>query len=165
MTYYFGHVNPWWYDSFKLYDYQYLPHKDSAMVNTWHAQGYQNLNLNGAIYNLKDSDYAQPFLNIFNWDNAGAALYRMNTGDILPVHQDHYITYQRVFDIKDTKQIWRSIVFMENWSSGHYFEIDGKPFTKWCAGDYVAWNYDVPHMAANIGLTPRYTMQITGTKC
>jgi hypothetical protein len=24
------------------------------------------------------------------------------------------------------------------------------------------WTYDTPHMAANIGLEPRYTLQITG---
>ena len=32
----------------------------------------------------------------------------------------------------------------------------------WQAGDTVEWTYDLPHMAANIGLEPRYTLQITG---
>jgi len=26
----------------------------------------------------------------------------------------------------------------------------------------IEWAYDTPHMAANIGLEPRYTLQITG---
>jgi hypothetical protein len=30
------------------------------------------------------------------------------------------------------------------------------------AGDVVVWPYDTPHMAANMGLIPRYTLQITG---
>jgi hypothetical protein len=42
-------------------------------------------------------------------------------------------------------------------------EIDGNPITKWSAGDWVGWNYDTQHLAANIGMTDRYTMQITGT--
>jgi hypothetical protein len=51
---------------------------------------------------------------------------------------------------------------MEDWKSGHYFEIDGKPLVQWKRGDYAIWNYDVPHMAFNMGIEPRYTIQITG---
>ena len=58
--------------------------------------------------------------------------------------------------------IWRCIVFLEDWKSGHYLEVADKPLLGWRRGDYVAWNYDVPHFAANIGLEPRYTAQITG---
>jgi len=32
------------------------------------------------------------------------------------------------------------------------------------SGDWISWNYDTPHMAANIGTEPRYTLQITGHK-
>ena len=31
------------------------------------------------------------------------------------------------------------------------------------AGEYVLWAPDVPHAASNIGVEPRYTLQITGT--
>jgi hypothetical protein len=54
------------------------------------------------------------------------------------------------------------VVFLENWSSGHYLEIGGDVITNWTAGTVVEWAYDVPHMAANIGLLPRYTLQVTG---
>ena len=57
----------------------------------------------------------------------------------------------------------RIIVFLEDWQSGHYLEINGEPIIEWSAGDWVGWNYDTPHLAANIGMTDRYTMQITGT--
>jgi hypothetical protein len=162
MTFQRGHIAPWWDTGFKQFAYEYLPHKDPDMVAAWQAQGYHNFNLNGAIHNLNDNDYAQPFLDFFGWKNSGAALYKMNTGDVLPVHQDHYMTYRRVFDITDTSTIWRVIIFMEPWATGHYFEIAGHPIANWQAGDYVMWNYNVPHMAANIGTVPRYTMQVTG---
>lgn len=162
MTVQRGYIRPWWDNSFKQFPYEYLPHKDLDMVDTWRRQGYHNVNLNGAVHNLQDNEYAQPFLEVFGWKNAGAALYQMNTGDVLPVHQDHYITYRSVFDITDTTSIWRAIVFMEQWNTGHYFEIAGCPIVNWRAGDYVIWNFDVPHMAANMGTVPRYTMQITG---
>ena len=56
------------------------------------------------------------------------------------------------------------MIFLENWKSGHYFEIDGVPITNWTKGEYIFWEGDTPHMAANMGIEPRYTMQITGMK-
>lgn len=164
MRYRFGHIDPWWDDSFKQLEYKYLPHKDENMVLEWKAQGYANMHLNGAIHPLNDNEYATPFLDYFGWKDAGAALYQMNTGDLLPVHRDHYLTYQRVFNITDTSVIWRAIVFMDDWRSGHYFDINNTPVVNWRRGDYIAWNFDVPHMAFNMGLEPRYTLQITGTQ-
>ena len=58
--------------------------------------------------------------------------------------------------------IRRAIVFLEDWASGHYLEVDNEPVVKWSAGDVVVWEYDTPHLAANMGTTPRYTLQITG---
>tara|TARA_R110000868_G_scaffold371717_1_gene635423 strand:- start:71 stop:574 length:504 start_codon:yes stop_codon:yes gene_type:complete len=163
MRYKQGHIDPWWDDSFKEFEYLYLPHTDETMVTNWRAQGYTNLHLNGAIHSLNNNSYAKPFLDYFNWKNSGAALYKMDTGDILPTHKDHYITYQRVFNITDPSSIWRVIVFMEDWKSGHYFEIENKPIVEWRRGDYVMWNYDIDHMVFNMGIEPRYTLQITGT--
>ena len=53
-------------------------------------------------------------------------------------------------------------MLLEDWKPGHYLEVNGKPYVNWLAGKTVEWYYDVPHMAANIGLEDRYTLQITG---
>ena len=34
---------------------------------------------------------------------------------------------------------------------------------KWRKGEYVLYSADVEHAASNIGIEPRYTLQITGT--
>lgn len=164
MRYEQGHITPWWGDEFKEFEYLYLPHKDENMVLNWEAQGYTNLHLNGAIHSLNANPYAKPFLEYFNFRDSGASIYKMNTGDILPTHKDHYITYQRVFNVTDTSAIWRAIVFMEDWKSGHYFEIENKPIIQWRRGDYIMWNYDVEHMVFNMGTEPRYTLQVTGLR-
>ena len=163
MKYKIGHIDPWWNDDFKKFDYCYLPHKDNTMVDQWCLQGYTNLHLNGAIHNLHDNDYAKPFLAVFGWINSGATLYKMNTGDIIPCHTDHFITYQKKFNILDKNTIYRTVIFMEDWKSGHYFEIENTPIVGWARGDYVTWRNDAIHMASNMGLEPRFTMQITGT--
>ena len=43
-------------------------------------------------------------------------------------------------------------------------ECMGEPVVGWRAGQVVEWQYDTPHMAANIGLEDRYTLQITGVE-
>ena len=156
---------PWWFNEHTLLDYLYLPHKDEQMVQDWKAQGYANMHLNGAVYGQDRGlpDWAARFRNVFPWTNIGIAVYRMNTGDILPVHSDHYISYKKMFNILKSEDVKRAIVFLEVWKSGHYFEIDGKSISNWQKGDYVFWTGEAPHMAANFGIEPRYTMQITGT--
>lgn len=164
MTYVQGHVEPWWDDSFKKLDYQYIAIKNTYDQERWVAEGYKNVSLNGALYSMPRPmpDYSARFLEIFDWDNQGIAFFRMNTLDFFPKHQDHYISYKKMFNITDPSVIWRCIVFLEDWKSGHYLEVANEPILGWKRGDYVAWNYDVPHFAANIGLESRYTAQITG---
>jgi hypothetical protein len=166
MTHKFGHIEPWWDDSFKQLDYVYSPIKNTYDEERWVKEGYKNVTLNGALYAMPRPmpDYAIPFLTLFDWHNVGIGFFRMNTLEMFPVHQDHYISYREKFNITDTSTIWRCIVFLEDWKSGHYIEVDGSPIVNWIKGDYVMWNFNVPHFAGNFGTQPRYTMQITGTK-
>ena len=97
------------------------------------------------------------------WKDIGTSYYRMGTGTILPTHSDLYLRYVDVFKLQGQEQkIRRAIVFLEDWRPGHYFEGAGHPTVNWHAGDVIEWIYDAPHMAANLGLDPRYTLQITG---
>jgi hypothetical protein len=59
--------------------------------------------------------------------------------------------------------VYRVIVFLQDWQSGFLFEIAGDPVVQYQAGTFVLWKGDTPHMAGNLGTTPRYTLQITGT--
>jgi hypothetical protein len=87
----------------------------------------------------------------------------MGTDVILPTHQDTYFRYRDLYNTA-LEDCFRVIIFLADWSSGHMFEIDNAPVTNWKAGDYVYWESDVPHMAANMGLVKRYTLQLTGHK-
>jgi hypothetical protein len=163
MKYRFGHVTPWWTDSFKDLDYVYYPLKNTHDEARWLREGYDRITLNGGLYNMSRPmpEDAQPFLTMFDWQDVAIAFYRMNTLDALPLHTDTYTIYSKMFNVPPDS-IWRCIVFLENWKSGHYFEIGGSAHLNWQAGDYAVWNNDVPHYAGNFGTEPRYTMQITG---
>jgi hypothetical protein len=86
----------------------------------------------------------------------------METGDNLPYHSDTYKRYIKIYELEErTELIVRYIFFVEDRKPGHILEVDGS-IVDWKSGDYVAWRYDVPHLAANLGLAPRYTIQLTG---
>lgn len=86
----------------------------------------------------------------------------MRPGDVLPEHSDTYERFCFLHDIKDIAEIKRFVVFLEDWQSGHYFEIQGVPVVGWKAGTWVSWKGSTPHLAANMGQTMRYTLQLTG---
>ena len=98
----------------------------------------------------------------FNLQNIGTSFYVMRPGDILPRHQDTYARYCRHHGVR-TDQIWRAIVFLQDWQPGFLFEINDQSISGYDNGNYVIWYNDAPHMAGNVGSQPRYTLQITGT--
>ena len=160
-----GHIDPWWNNDFKTLNYHYKPTNFTPEdFDRWKTQGYDRFNLNGAMYDMSNPmpSYTQGFIKLHNWNNVGVTYFCMKSMDFLPAHQDHYTVYIKKFNIQDPSTVWRSIVFLEDWKPGHYFEINGIANTSWKAGDWVKWQYDISHTAGNIGLDNRYTAQITG---
>lgn len=167
-NWYQGQVVPWWNEDYKQLPYQYRDIKNTWDSERWDKEGYRGVTYGGNHYSSADMgddipEYAKPFLTMFDWHHNGLVFYRMDTCQTLPLHRDAYTTYAKKFNVS-AEHIWRAVVFLEDWKSGHYFEIDNQPKMPWKAGDWIAWNNDVPHHAGNYGVEPRYTMQITGIK-
>jgi len=164
MKYGFGHINPHWSDEVTEFDYHYAPVPDANAIQEWTDLGYDKFcNLQGQVfpYNKVDS-LTQPFQSLQpNWQNIGMTFFKMLPGDALPTHTDAYLKYRQMYNL-NADQVWRCVVFLEDWKTGHYFEIDSKAFVNWKAGDFVYWQNNVPHYAGNFGHEPRYTLQITG---
>jgi hypothetical protein len=161
------HINQFWDAQFKNLDYISEPFNDPESVAQWLSQGYNN-KFCGELCDMRHQlpTWADRFINIYTelgWKDIGLAFYRMGTGTVLPVHSDLYRRYIEVFDLQGREHtIKRAIVLLEDWRSGHYLEVNNVPYTDWRAGDTVEWVYNTPHMAANLGLEDRYTLQITG---
>ena len=86
----------------------------------------------------------------------------MTPGTVLPQHSDTYKKFCELHDIDDIMTIRRYLVMLEDWQSGHYFELANTAQVPWTAGDVFYWHGDCPHLAANMGHTDRYTLQLTG---
>lgn len=156
-----------WDDEFKTIDYVQEPFNDPESVNLWISQGYQ-AKICGDLADMRHRlpAWAYQFVEIYEaqgWHDVGLAIYRMHTGTVMPVHRDTYKRYIELFDLQGKETtIRRALVLLEDWKSGHYLEVNGIPYVNWRAGHTVEWYYDTPHMAANLGLEHRYSLQITG---
>jgi hypothetical protein len=158
-----GHLGRFWNDDFKQLIFVKQPVTDEE-VKTWQDMGYDHVkSFTGSMYdNSKPMpDWIATLERMFGLYNQTYTFYRMNTLEIMPVHVDHYRTYCRINNVS-TDKVCRIVMMLEDWKPGHYFELDGIGYTNWKAGDYFMWKGDVPHAASNIGVEPRYTLQITG---
>lgn len=166
MTYSFGKIKTNLIKSYKDLNYTNKPYNDLETYNKWVEIGHRYEKYTGLMI-----DQSQPIpkwcfdvCNTLPLKKTTCTLYCMTPGTILPTHIDTFSKYKQVFDLNLSTVVSRIVVFLEDWQSGHYFEIDKKPVVKWEKGDYVLWEGNIPHMAANIGSTNRYTLQITGIK-
>ncbi len=152
-----------WDEGYKAFNYVRQP-VTGAESDTWRSQGYTHENTTGKMYGNRNPMpyYVEEVAQILNLKNCGFVFYKMDTLDIMPTHVDLYKTYCKVFK-KKRNEVRRAIVFLEDWKPGHYFEVDGTAVANYRAGEYVLWSPEIPHAASNIGIEPRYTLQITGT--
>jgi len=161
------HIPKFWNDEFKQLNYTNEHFNDTVSIDRWLAQGYAN-RFTGDMCDMRNTqpDWNQRIIDIYTemgWKDIGTSYYRMGTGTVLPAHGDLYLRYIELFKLQGQEhRIRRAIVFLEDWKSGHYAEYNSTAKVDWRAGDVVEWCYDAPHMAANLGLEPRYTLQITG---
>lgn len=156
-----------WNNEFKTLSYSHEEFNDPCSVAQWQSLGFIN-KFTGDMCDMKQiqPSWNHQFVEWFRnkgWRDIGTSYYRMMPGTVLPTHSDLYKKYIEIFNLRGKEsKIKRAIVFLENWKPGHYAEYCDRPFTEWQAGDTVEWWYDTPHMAANVGSQPRYTLQVTG---
>ena len=163
-----GNIDPFWDDEYKILDYKTEEFNNQQDLTRWVYQGYRHGKFTGDMCDMRSPQpsWNDKFIKYFEnlgWQNVTTSYYRMTTATILPTHTDTYKKYIKLFKVKKTSAILRALVFLEDWDSGHYLEVNDHPITKWQQGNYIIWSQGVPHMAANIGIKPRYTLQITGT--
>jgi len=162
-------IDKFWDDEFKTLDYINEPFNDPVSVNLWISQGYQS-KICGELCDMRHKlpTWNHKFIELYEsmgWQDIGVAYYRMRTGTVMPVHSDLYKRYIEIFNLQGQEHtVNRALVLLEDWKPGHYLEANGVPVVNWQAGQVIEWTYDAPHMAANIGLEDRYTLQITGHK-
>ncbi len=159
-----GHVSKFWNDKFKSLPYNRQPITREE-ISHWRSQGYDYVkSFSGSMYDNRNPmpNWIANLKFLFGMYNQTYTFYKMDTLEIMPTHSDHFNTYCKLNNTT-SDNVERVILMLEDWKPGHYFELDGVGYVNWKAGDWFKWRGDVPHAASNIGIEPRYTLQITGT--
>ena len=158
-------ISPFWDDEYKQLDYQKEKFNDPLTVIEWQDAGFRGP-FGGWMCDMRrvQPSWNQKFIDFFSdWQDVGTSYYRMDPGSSLPTHVDTYRRYIELFGLKGREStIRRAVIFLEPWQSGHYAECNNHGYVNWIAGFTLVWDWDSPHLAANFGTTPRYTLQITG---
>ncbi|CAN5280610.1 hypothetical protein BH10PSE13_BH10PSE13_10170 [soil metagenome] len=94
-------------------------------------------------------------------DPEGSIIHQ-SPGQFIPWHYDSCACYAIKFKVPDRSKISRFLVFLEDWSWGHYVLIGNSVVHQWKSGDMITWPYHMRHLTANAGMAPKLTMQITG---
>jgi len=159
-----GHLGRFWNkESYQNLEYVKQPITKEE-IDDWVSKGYDYVkSYTGSMYDNKNPmpDWTNNIPSTFpEFRNMTFTLYRMDTLEIMPEHVDHFRTYRKLYNLEHN-ECYRMLIMLEDWKPGHYLEIDGNGFINWIAGDYFIWRAEVPHAASNIGIDPKYTLQIT----
>jgi len=165
-NYGFGYISIPWHKKHQNLKYVHEPFNDEEQVKKWITQGYDHKRFTGEMYDMRKPKPEwfdlNHFKKMFRWEKLSWSFYRMRTNTILPEHIDTFKRYKQLYPDYDHNKIYRAVIFLEDWKPGHLLTIADKQFPQWKAGDYVWWRHDIPHLAANVGLADRYTLQLTG---
>ena len=100
------HIPKFWDDEFKQLLYINEQFNDVDSLQRWTGLGYAN-KFTGDMCDMRHAQptWNQRFLDIFTgqgWKDIGTSYYRMNTGTVLPSHQDRYVKYISLFGLSKT---------------------------------------------------------------
>jgi len=153
-----------WWANHESIPYFNEPFNDPESLKWWRSLGYTQTKFTGDMYDMRfeEPKWIDRFREFFLLNHFSWSIYKMTPGCTLPRHSDLYARFRKLYNIKDPSKIRRVVVFLDDWQSGHYFDVDDIPVLQWRAGEGVLWENDTPHSAANVGVTNRYTLQITG---
>lgn len=164
--YEFGHIDlPWTNYGHRALSYRREPFNNQDDIDKWKAQGHTHTHYTGEMYDMQHPWPSwlamKPYMDEFPWAHLSWSFYKMTTGTILPEHVDTFKRFKELHEYNDST-IYRAVIMLEDWAPGHVLTVADKQFPQWKAGDFVRFHQDVPHMAANLGLEDRYTLQLTG---
>jgi hypothetical protein len=160
-------------------------YRDEAVVKSWHPRPFlgtmgneQAINANWIGYNKHnttesnwglDPAHNKELIDIIGAHNfetmeidPARVLVRLleyMPGHCLPLHSDGLEGFNKLYgDIQPT----RLFVAVDDWDWGHVLQLHDNVISNWSSGDTYLIPPNVFHASANFGISPKYTLTITG---
>lgn len=155
-----------WGQKHRDLQYESTMFKDANQEHSWIATGHLVNALRIEMHPVKSPyPWMQYVLDFFpELKDVSFCFSKFPPGTYFPMHIDRYAYFSKHNQVTQTSSIQRYVLFLENADKGHILQIGDTMYHGWKAGLCVGWQYDTPHLAANLGLLDRYTLQITGVE-
>lgn len=87
-------------------------------------------------------------------------------GNVITLHRDTFFQINKKYPTDPRTKV-RANIYLEDWKVGHiiqYKDVDSewKNSTHWKAREGFIWDSDILHVSGNIGLEPKFTLQVSG---
>lgn len=153
-----------WGHKHRELDYMLDVFKDANQESSWIESGHQPSTLTIGLHAMSRPYEWMDYLADYFPDlkNISYSFSRFSPGTYFPIHFDRYGFYSKQNNLTDLSRIRRYILFLEDAEPGHFLQVGDHMYYNWPAGLCVGWKNDEWHLAANLGFSDRYTLQITG---
>jgi hypothetical protein len=159
------HITPFWTTD-EYYNLHYTSEyfRDINQLDEWKIAGHHLPSTTIAICPVTSpTEFSTKIESYFNHlHHIGICFHLLLPGHYLPLHRDAYGFYTKKYEITNIDKIHRYIMFLEDSQPGHFLIVGDTVHSKWNAGDVQSFSGATAHSAINLGMTPRYTLQITG---
>ena len=118
------------------------------------------------IFSDENPELFSKFIKLSRLGNATSSIIKQYPGNTIPWHFDTHVTFKNKIKknkLLKNKKIIRYMVFLTDWDWGHYFCVGNNVIHQWKEGDIITWNPIIHHCGSNAGMTPKITLNITGT--
>lgn len=162
-------------------------HRKEATVKSYHPRPFLNAETNEQAINANWIGYNKHNTTETNWgldpahnrtlkdlvgetnfktlgidpDKSLLRLLEYNPGHCLPLHCDGFEGFKRLYGDGDAT---RFFVAISDWDWGHVFQMHDNIIANWSPGDTYIVPAGVFHASANFGVSPKYTLTITGVR-
>lgn len=147
------------------------PYADMLQATCLAEMGYNKHNTTETNIGLEDNDNFLLKLRVGNKNlmklgldpkNCLIRLLEYKPGTGIPLHTDSYNAFRNKYG--NNREATRFFVAVSPWDWGHMLQVHDKIITHWKSGDAYEIPEGIYHLSVNFGITPKYTLTITGFK-
>jgi len=162
-------------------------HRDEATVKWYHPRPFLNAETNEQAINANWIGYNEHNTTESNWgldpahnkilkgmvgiknfkklgidpEKSLLRLLEYMPGHSLPLHCDGFEGFKRLYGEGEAT---RFFVAISDWDWGHVFQMHDNMISNWRSGDTYIVPKGIFHASANFGISPKYTLTITGVR-
>lgn len=103
---------------------------------------------------------AEKFKTSLNVSTASVSWTNILPDVILPTHKDTFYTLRQEHNV-ELDDCYRYLIFLEDWTFGHYVGFENLNITHWKCGDVWKFTGHEMHFAVNASNVPFHTAQVS----